>query len=86
LVNYKKVPPDVYLLVKKALKGDFILSQYPSFHDSMMESFEIISIDGKISVYYFKDGMLQIEGDDTNPAYRRIVRKVNGLISKKDYL
>jgi len=86
LINYKKVPPDVYLLVKKALKGDFILSQYPAFHDSMMESFEIVSIDGKISIYYFKDGTLQIEADETNPVYRRIVRKVNGLISKKDYL
>lgn len=86
MVNYKKIPPDVYLHVKKALKGDFILSHYPSFHDSMMESFEIVSIDGKISVYYFKDGMLQIEGDETNPAYRRIIRKVNNLISKKDYL
>ena len=85
MVNYKKVPPDVYQLVKKALKEDFILSQYPSFHDSMLESFEIISIDGKISVYYFKDGTFQIEGDEINPAYRRIVRKVNGLISKKDY-
>lgn len=86
MVNYKKVPPDVYHLVKKTLKRDYVLSQYPSFHDSMMDSFEIISIDGKTSVYYFKDGTLQIEGDETNPIYRRIVRKINGLISKKDYL
>ena len=86
MVNYKKVPPDAYFLVKKALKGDFILSQYPSFHESMMESFEIISIEGKISIYYFKDGTLQIEGDEVNPTYRRIIRKINGLISKKDYL
>jgi hypothetical protein len=86
MVNYKKVPPEAYFLVKKALKGDFILSQYPSFHNSMMESFEIVSLDGKISIYYFKDGTLQIEGDEINPTYRRIVRKVNGLISKKDYL
>ena len=86
MINYKKVPPDAYLFVKKALKGDFILSQYPSFHDSMMESFAIISLDGKISVYYFKDGTLQIEGDETSNTFRGIVKKVNGIISKKDYL
>jgi hypothetical protein len=86
MVNYRKVPPDAYELVKKSLKREHVLSHYPSFHDSMMESFDIVSIDGKISVYYYKDGTLQIDGDETNPSYHRIVRKVNGLISKKDYL
>jgi len=41
---------------------------------------------GKISIHYYKDGTLQIEGNENNPSYHRIVRKVNGLISKKDYL
>jgi len=85
LVDYRKVPRDAYELVKNALKGDYILSQYPSFHDSMIESFDIISLAGKISIYYYKDGTLQIEGDENNPSYHRIVRKVNALISKKDY-
>lgn len=86
MVVYKKVPPDLYYMIKKALKRDHIVTQYPSFHDSMMESFEIVSIDGKVSIYYFKDGIFQIEGDETNPVYRRIIRRVNSLISKKDYL
>lgn len=86
MINYKKVPPDAYLLVKKALGGNFVLSQYPSFHDSMIESFAIISLNGTISVYYFKDGTLQIDGDENNHTYHRIIKKVNGLISKKDYL
>jgi len=51
----------------------------------MIESFDIISLAGKISIYYYKDGTLQIEGDENNPSYHRIVRKVNALISKKDY-
>ncbi|HYL65493.1 MAG TPA: hypothetical protein VET47_00045, partial [Candidatus Limnocylindrales bacterium] len=84
--NYRKVPPDAFGLVKRSLKREYILSQYPSLHDSMVESFDIVSLDGKISVYYYKDGTLQIEGDETNPAYRRIVKIVNGLISKKDYI
>ena len=52
----------------------------------MLESFEIVSIDGKISVYYYKDGTLEIQGSDTNPTFRRIVKKTNGLASKKDYI
>ncbi len=86
MVTYKKLPPDVFYTIKRTLTEDFILSQYPSFHDSMLESFEIVSIDGKISVYYYKDGTLEIQGDDTNPTFRRIVRKANSLVSKKDYI
>lgn len=86
MVRYKKLPPDLYYSMKRSLTGDFILSQYPSFHDSMMDSFEIVSIDGKVSIYYYKDGTLEIQGEDTNSSFRRIVRKVNGLVSKKDYI
>lgn len=86
MANYKRLPPDVYYSIKRSLARDFILSQYPSFHDSMLESFEIVSIDGKISVYYYKDGTLDVQGEETNSTFRRIVRKVNGLVSKKDYI
>ena len=86
MVDYKKVPPDVYYSVKGLLVDDYILSQYPSFHESMFDSFEIVSIDGKISIYYYKDGTLKIEGDQSNPSYRRIIKRVNNLISKKDYI
>ncbi|MDE1829276.1 MAG: hypothetical protein KGI25_03025 [Thaumarchaeota archaeon] len=86
MVNYKKLLPDLYYSIKRSLTKDFILSQYPSYHDSMLDSFEIVSIDGKISVYYYKDGTLEIQGKDTNPTFRRIVRNVNGLVSKKDYI
>ncbi len=86
MVNYKKLPPDVYYSIKKSLAKDFVLSQYPSYHDSMLESFEIVSLDGKIAVYYYKDGTLEIQGSDTNSMFRRVVRKVNGLVSKKDYI
>lgn len=86
VVDYKKVPPDVYYSVKGLLVRDYITSQYPSYHESMLDSFEIVSIDGKISVYYYKDGTLKIEGSQSNSSYRRIIKRVNGLISKKDYI
>ncbi len=76
MVNYKKPQPDVYYTIKRSLTEDFILLQYPSYHDSMLESFEIVSLDGKISVYYYKYGTLEVRGSDTNPTFRRIVRKV----------
>jgi hypothetical protein len=86
MVNYKKVPPDTYQSIKRSLKKDYILSQYPSFHDSMLDSFEMVSLDGKISVYYYKDGTVEIEGSEDNPTYRRVIKRVNGVISKKDYI
>ena len=86
MANYRNVPPDSYLRVKKGLQYDHVVSQYPSFHESMYDSFEIISLDGKVAIYYYKDGVLAIEGDERNPFYRRIVRQVNKLISKKEYL
>ena len=52
----------------------------------MLESFEIISLDGKIAVYYYKDGTLAVEGDDKDPLFRRIIRQVDKLVSKKEYL
>jgi len=57
-----------------------------SFHESTYDSFEIISLDGKVAVYYCKDGTLAIRDDEKNPLYRRIIRLVNKLILKKDYL
>lgn len=54
--SYRDVPPDLYFLIKKGLQNDHVASQYPSFHESMYDSFEIFSLDGKISVYYYKDG------------------------------
>ncbi len=86
MIDYKKVPPDIYYSIKGSLVDDYVLSQYPSFHESMYDSFEIVTIDGKVSVYYYKDGTLKIEGEQSNPSYRRIVRRVNNLISKKDYI
>lgn len=86
MVRYNTVPPDSYLRVKKGLQSDYVLSQYPSFHDSMFESFEIISLDGKIAIYYYKDGTLAVEGDEKNPYFRRIIHQVNKIVSKKDYL
>lgn len=86
MVTYKKLPPDLYYSIKRYLTEEFIPSQYPSYHDSMLDSFEIVSIDGKISVYYYKDGTLDVQGREENPAFRRVVRKVNSLVSKKDYI
>lgn len=86
MVKYRKLPPDVYHSVRRALAGDFVLTQYPSYHDSMLESFEIVAIDGRISVFYYKDGTLEVSGSDDNPEFRRIVRMVNGMVSKKDYI
>lgn len=80
------MPPDLYLRVKKGLQNDHVLSQYPSFHESMHDSFEILSLDGKVAVYYYKDGTLAVEGDENNLFFRRLVYQVNKLISKKDYL
>ena len=86
MVSYRSVPPDVYLRVKKGLQYDHVVSQYPSFHESMYDSFEIISLNGKIAIYYYKDGMLEIHGDEQNSFYRKIIRQVNKIISKKEYL
>jgi len=86
LVRYRAVPPDSYFRVKKGLQNDHVLSQYPSFHDTMLESFEIISIDGKIAIYYYKDGTLAVEGNEKDPLFRRIIRQVNKLVSKKEYI
>ena len=72
--------------VKKGLQNDHVLSQYPSFHESMYDSFEILSLEEKIAIYYYKDGMLAVEGNENNSFFRKIVRQVNKIISKKDYL
>jgi ribonuclease HIII len=52
----------------------------------MHDSFEIVSLEGKVAVYYYKDGTLTVEGDDGDAFFRRIVRQVNKMISRKDYL
>ena len=86
MVRYNTVPPDSYLRVKKGLQNDHVLSQYPSFHESMYDSFEIVSLEGKVAVYYYKNGTLAVEGNEVDSFFRRIARQVNKIISKKDYL
>lgn len=84
MVLYRAVPPDSYLRVKKGLQNDHVLSQYPSFHDTMHESFEIISLNGKIAVYYYKDGTLTIEGNEKDPLFHRIIRRSINLFQRKN--
>ncbi len=86
MVRYNLVPPDTYIRVKKGLQGDHVVSQYPSFHESMYDSFEIISLNGKVAIYYYKNGTLEVEGDDKNSFFRSIIRQVNKLVSRKEYL
>lgn len=52
----------------------------------MYGSFEIVSLEGKVAAYYYKDGTLAVEGNETDSFFRRIIRQVNKIISKKDYL
>lgn len=52
----------------------------------MYDSFEIVSLEGKVAVYYYKDGTLAVEGNDADSFFCRIVHQVNKIISKKDYL
>lgn len=85
-MSYRSVPPDEYVRVRKGLQNNHMISQYPSFHESMYDSFEIISLEGKVSIYYYKNGMLEIQGDDKNLFFRSIVRQVNKLVSRKGYL
>ncbi|MDE1725079.1 MAG: hypothetical protein KGH76_04185 [Thaumarchaeota archaeon] len=86
MVQYIAVPPDTYVRVKRGLQKDHMLSQYPSFHESMYDSFEIISIYGRASVHYYKNGRLVLEGDESNSFFRRIVRQVNKIVSTREYL
>ncbi|GEM_PF-3498723 len=86
MVAYKKLPPDLYHMIKRSLARDYVLSQYPACHDAMLDSFEIVSIDGNVPVFYYKDGTLEVSGDESNRTFRRMVRRLNGLVSKKDYI
>lgn len=86
MVQYNAVPPDTYTRVKKGLQEDHVVSQYPSFHESMYDSFEIISIDGRVAIHYYKNGTLAVEGDDANSFCRKIIRQVNKLVSRREYL
>jgi hypothetical protein len=86
LVQYIAVPPDTYVRVKRGLQEDHMVSQYPSFHESMYDSFEIISIEGRAAIHYYKNGRLALEGDENNSFFRRIVRHVNKIVSTRDYL
>lgn len=52
----------------------------------MYDSFEIVSLEGKVAVYYYKNGTLAVEGNEVDSFFRRIARQVNKIISKKDYL
>lgn len=85
-MSYRSVPPDAYIRVRKGLQNGHLISQYPSFHESMHDSFEIVSLEGKVAIYYYKDGTLEVKGDDKNLFFRSIVRQVNKLVSRKEYL
>ena len=52
----------------------------------MLESFEIISIDGKIVIYYYKEGTLAVEGNEKDLLFSRIIRQVNKFVSKKEHI
>ncbi len=74
MVSFKSVSSEDFEEIKSGLKKLFNIIPYPSNDQSILESFDIVSLGFKISITYYKTGTLLVQGDESHEDFQIIIR------------
>ncbi len=74
MASFKNVSSEDFEEIKTGLKKLFNITPYPSDDQSILESFDIVSLGFKISVTYYKTRTLLIQGDELHEDFQIAVR------------
>jgi len=74
MTSFKNVNVADFEEIKTGLKNLFSITPYPSTDESVIESFDIVSLGFKFSFTYYKTGTLLVQGDDSHEDFLIIIR------------
>ena len=74
MASFKNVNVADFEEIKTGLKKLFNITPYPSNDESVIESFDIVSLGSKFSITYYKTGTLLVQGDDSHEDFLIIIR------------
>ena len=74
MTSFKNVNVADFEEIKTGLKNLFSITPYPSTDESVIESFDIVSLGSKFSITYYKTGTLLVQGDDSHEDFLIIIR------------
>ncbi len=74
MASFKNVNAAGFEEIKTGLKKLFNITPYPSNDESVIESFDIVSLGFKFSITYYKTGTLLVQGDETHEDFQIIIR------------
>ncbi len=74
MVSFKNVNAAHFEEIKTGLEKLFNIIPYPSNDQSILESFDIVSLGFKISITYYKTGTLLVQGNESHEDFQIAVR------------
>jgi len=74
MTSFKNVNVADFEEIQTGLKKLFNITPYPSSDESVIESFDIVSLGVKFSITYYKTGTLLVQGDDSHEDFLIIIR------------
>ena len=74
MASFKNVNAAGFEEIKTGLKKLFNITPYPSNDESVIESFDIVSLGFKFSITYYKTETLLVQGDETHEDFQIIIR------------
>lgn len=80
MTQFKKVNQKTYQKIKHHLISDYSVTNYNPPDKSILSAFEIVTMFGKIPVHYYKNGTLLVQGDESNPIRKEIIKKISAYI------
>ena len=73
MVSFKNVNTKDYVKIKRGLKKLFKTIPCTSNNKSVIETFDIVSLDSKFPVTYYKTKTLLVEGDASNKDSKQVI-------------
>ena len=73
MVSFKNIKTSDYEKIKRDLKKLFKITPYPSNDQSVIETFDIVSLGYKFPVTYYKTKTLLIQGDVSHQDFKRAI-------------
>jgi len=80
MINFNNVTLKDYGKIKRGLKKSFKIIPCLSGNRSVIETFDVVWIDSKLSITYFKTNTLQIQ-DDSSSNSKNVIKIIQTLLN-----
>lgn len=80
MINFNNVTLKDYGKIKRGLKKSFKTIPCLSGNRSVVETFDVVWIDSKLSITYFKTNTLQIQ-DDSSSNSKNVIKTIQTLLN-----